>query len=288
MTVILILIALVAAVTLYDYFSQGAWAQVTSDTRNSVVFEERNKEYGAYVLRRNYNKVLLIILGSLMLVLGLTFGSIAFYQNLPEEEEIEVKKDNSQFVQVAPPIEEEVPPPPKEITPPPPLEERVAFTPPVVTNLPVEDPPFIQQEDAPKAGKEDQKGETGFVDPNPGGGDPIPDPEPTKPAEPEMFVDEEAEFGGGQAAMMSYIQKNLVYPQVAIENDIQGKCYLRFVVGADGSISNVQVVRGLAGCPECDKAAQKVIRDMPKWKPGKLNGRSVASYYSIPINFALE
>ena len=288
MTLILILIALVAGVTLYDYFSQGAWAQVTSDQRNDVVFDHRNQEYGAYVLRKDYSKIILVIMGSLILILGLTFGTVAYYQSLPEDLEINAKKDNSQFVEVAPPMEEEVPPPPKELVPPPPpLEERVAFTPPVVTNLPVEDPPFIQQEDAPKAGKEDQQGNgdpfANTPDPGP---DPVPDP--PKPDEPAMFVDEEAVFPGGPAAMNAYIVNNLVYPQVAIENNIQGKCYLKFVVSVDGSISQVTIVRGVTGCPECDKAALKVVKSMPAWKPGKLNGRSTASWFQLPINFTLE
>lgn len=288
MTLILILIALVAGVTLYDYFSQGAWAQVTSDQRNDVVFEQRNQEYGAYVLRKDYSKLILIIMGSFILILGLTFGTVAYYQSKPEDEQVVAKKDNSQFVEVAPPMEEEVPPPPKELVPPPPpLEERVAFVPPVVTNLPTEDPVFLQDPDAAKVGKENQQGNGDpFVvtpDPTP---DPVPDP--PKPDEPAMFVDEEAVFPGGTAAMNAYIQNNLVYPQVAIENNIQGKCYLKFVVSVDGSISQVTVVRGVTGCPECDKAALKVVKSMPAWKPGKLNGRSTSSWFQLPINFTLE
>jgi TonB family protein len=88
--------------------------------------------------------------------------------------------------------------------------------------------------------------------------------------------------------MMAYIQNNLVYPQVAIENGIQGKCYLKFVVSVDGSISQVTVVRGVVGCKECDNAALKVVKSMPAWKPGKNNGRSVASWFQLPINFTLE
>lgn len=288
MTLILILIALVAGVTLYDYFSQGAWAQVTSDQRNDVVFEQRNQEYGAYVLRKDYSKLILIILGSFILILGLTFGTVAYYQSRPEDKEVKAKKDNSQFVPVAPPIEEEVPPPPKELVPPPPpLEERVAFVPPVVTNLPAEDPVFLQDPDAAKVGKEEQKGNGDpFANtPDPG---PDPGPDPVVPDEPLTFVEEEATFPGGTAAMNAYIVNNLVYPQIAIENNLQGKCYLKFVVSVDGSISQVTVVRGVQGCPECDKAALKVVKSMPNWKPGKNNGRSVASWFQLPINFTLE
>ena len=88
--------------------------------------------------------------------------------------------------------------------------------------------------------------------------------------------------------MMAWISKNLVFPLTAIENNVQGKCFLRFVVSVSGTISNVTVTKGVPDCPECDKAAVKAIRAMPNWKPGKLNGRSVSSYCSIPINFAIE
>ena len=109
------------------------------------------------------------------------------------------------------------------------------------------------------------------------------------PGEPEIFkmVDEEAEFPGGYPAMMAWISKNVVYPLTAIENAIQGKCYLRFIVSVDGSISSITVLKGVPDCPECDKESIKAIRSMPNWKPAKLGGRSVSSYCSIPIIFAI-
>lgn len=106
--------------------------------------------------------------------------------------------------------------------------------------------------------------------------------------DPETFVDEEAEFIGGYHAMMDWIQKNLVRPETAIENNVQGRCFLRFVVSIDGNISSVYVTKGVPDCPECDKAAVKAMNSMPIWKPGKLNGRSVSSYCSIPINFTID
>jgi len=87
---------------------------------------------------------------------------------------------------------------------------------------------------------------------------------------------------------MAFIQKNFNYPQVAIENNIQGKCYVKFVVRGDGGVSGVQVERGIAGCPECDKEAVRVVKMMPGWKAGKVNGKSVSTLYRLPINFALE
>ena len=106
--------------------------------------------------------------------------------------------------------------------------------------------------------------------------------------EPETFVDEDAEFPGGYPAMIAFIQKNLVIPKSSIENGVEVKCFLRFVVHLNGTISDVTVTKGVPDCPECDKAAIKVIKSMPNWKPGKLNGRSVSSYCSIPINFGTQ
>ena len=110
------------------------------------------------------------------------------------------------------------------------------------------------------------------------------------PGEPEIFemVDEEAEFPGGYPAMMVWLQKNLVYPEIAIKNQLQGRCFLRFVVSVDGSISSVTVTKGVPDCPECDKACITAISSMPNWKPGKLDGRSVASYCIIPIIFTVD
>ena len=108
-----------------------------------------------------------------------------------------------------------------------------------------------------------------------------------KESEPETFVDEEAEFPGGYSAMMAWLQKNLAFPETAIENGVQGKCFLRFVVSVNGTISSVQVTIGVPDCYDCDKAAIKAIKSMPNWKPAKLNGRSVSSYCSIPVNFEM-
>lgn len=102
------------------------------------------------------------------------------------------------------------------------------------------------------------------------------------------IVDEPAEFPGGIGAMKQYIKDNLVYPLTAKENSIQGKCYLRFVVNGDGSISDVKVARGVADCPECDKEAIRVIKSMPNWKPGTSNGVIVKSYYTLPIAFVMD
>lgn len=114
-----------------------------------------------------------------------------------------------------------------------------------------------------------------------------------KPAEIEeksiyQFVDEEPEFPGGTQGMAKFIQKNLVYPQVAIENNLEGKCYVKFVVDKKGNVKKAVIERGVHGCPECDEEALRVVNLMPKWKPGKVGKKKVNCYFRLPINYKLE
>ena len=106
--------------------------------------------------------------------------------------------------------------------------------------------------------------------------------------EAEIFkvVEEMPEFPGGPAKMMEYIQKNMKYPMMARESDIQGRVFVNFVVEPDGSISNVTVMRGIGG--GCDEEALRVVQSMPKWKPGKQRGSAVRCSFTVPIIFKLQ
>ncbi len=285
MTAIISIIALVLFVTLYDHFSARTWQQVTSSNRNELVFAHRNRAYGAYAIRSNYEKRMVIIMGGLFLLIGLIYTSWVIYKNLPEPKIIAKPVDQTQISMVTPPEEKVIPPPPEET--PPPMEETVAFMPPIVTDTPTDDVIPLQDDlDKTKASDKTQDGDPDNFGPPVETGDTP--PTETKAPEPETFVDEEAEFDGGYPKMMEFIKKNLDYPETAIANNIQGKCFLRFVVSVEGVISQVQVQKGVPDCEECDKAAIKAIKAMPRWKPAKLNGRSVASYCLIPINFQLQ
>lgn len=103
---------------------------------------------------------------------------------------------------------------------------------------------------------------------------------------PFVSVEQMPQFPGGQVEMNKYISENLQYPKVAKDNGIQGRVVLRFVVDKDGSISDVQVVRSLD--PSCDKEAVRVIKSMPKWNPGKQNGREVPVYFTLPVTFKIH
>ncbi len=92
-------------------------------------------------------------------------------------------------------------------------------------------------------------------------------------------VEEDAEFPGGISAMMTFLGNNLNYYSV------DGKLILRFVVDTDGKISKVKVEKALDGCRKCSKNAIKVVKSMPRWTPGKVNGKVVRSYFSLPISY---
>ncbi len=105
--------------------------------------------------------------------------------------------------------------------------------------------------------------------------------------EEEVFVvvEEQAEFPGGLDSMYAYIVKNLKYPEAAKEKGIEGRVFVQFVIEKDGSISNVKILRGIGG--GCEEAAVEMIKNMPKWKPGKQRGKPVRCQFNLPIKFEL-
>ena len=94
------------------------------------------------------------------------------------------------------------------------------------------------------------------------------------------------QFPGGEQALFDYVSKNVVYPKEAQEKGISGRVFVSFIVEKDGSISDVEVKRGIGG--GCDEEAVRVISAMPKWKPGKMKGEPVRVSYMMPINFRLQ
>jgi protein TonB len=101
-----------------------------------------------------------------------------------------------------------------------------------------------------------------------------------------VIVEKMPEFPGGDLELRKYIAQNIKYPNIARENDIQGKVYVRFVVTETGSVENVQIARGVD--PLLDKEAIRVVESLPKWKPGEQGGKKVKVWYTVPINFQLQ
>ena len=176
------------------------------------------------------------------------------------EEEIEEIPQTSQYKPPPPP-----PPPPPEV-----IE--------VEDDIEIENTPdlFDQEMDVEEAI------ETVYV--------PVDEPVVKKeePKEPEIFVvvEEMPTFPGGDKALYEYLAKNIKYPAVAKDNGIEGKVYIKFVVNEDGSVSQVQLARGIGG--GCDEEAMRVVEGMPKWKPGKQRGKNVKVWYTLPVYFKLQ
>jgi protein TonB len=285
LAVVWVIVGLVSTYSLFSYFSAKGWL-VTSHVRNDLVFEHRNKAYGAYALRKNYNKRLTLIMASM--ILAFVLGSLTMFiiRNLPKQE-IDAPKGSDKTWTVQPPPKD-LPPPPPTTPPPPPLEKMTAFIPPVIEDDPVTDPvPTQDQLEDTKAGDKTQDGSDENFDP-PQPTDDTPKQIDTKPEPIETFVEEEADFPGGFAEMAKFINDNIDYPQEAIDLGIKGRVTVRFVVEKDGRISNVSIATPLAGCKACDKAAVKVVEKMPSWKAGKNAGREVRTWVTLPVKFEVN
>lgn len=100
------------------------------------------------------------------------------------------------------------------------------------------------------------------------------------------IVDQNPEFPNGQAALFKFIDKNLIYPKIAWKNNIEGTVYVSFTVNKSGLINNVQVKRGIGG--GCNEEAVRIIKSMPRWKPGRSNGIRVPTNYTLPVHFRLK
>ncbi len=263
------------------------WNSVVSPVRNDIVFEDRNKAYGAYELRKNHNRSVAFAL----LITGATF---LFVVSLPaiidwinnKMEEVEVPVDITPMDLTAPPpLDETAPPPPPP--PPPPVMETVKFTPPVVTDEEVVDePPPVQTEETPQISTETVEG-TGeeIIIPDEGTGNQVVEAVEETPL---AFVEQMPEYPGGEAERIKFFQKNMSYPMMEKDAQIQGTCYITFVVEKDGSITDVKLLRGVSGGPGLDKEALRVVKMMPAWKVGKQNGRAVRVQFNLPVKFSLR
>jgi protein TonB len=285
MWIILSVVALVALISLYDHFSARRWQEVTSDERNEAVFAHRNREYGAYQMRKSYNVQLMLIVGVMIFTIGSAYGVYLIVREAGKELPPPPPDVLAQLTMDAPELDEPLDPPVEEEIPA--VEQTVQFLPPVVTDDSNEDTEVPVNDNQQTMGETNQEGQGEGP-----GGDAPPPPPPPPPPDPEptvyQFVEEEADFPGGRAALLKYLGENIKYPQVAQELGLGGKCFVQFVVSAQGNISNVKVVRGVPDCDECDKEAVRVVKGMPKWKPGKIGGKPVNCSFNLPVVFKIQ
>jgi protein TonB len=248
---------------------------------DDIVFEIRNKEYGAYRLRKRYSRTML-----LSLVVGIVIVATAIitpYLNAKAaenkrsraERQVEIKLENLDA-----PNEQVAPPPPP---PPPPADvvQQQRYVPPeVVDSIKPED--VVQFMTADQATETVQNEEVVEVVEAPK------EEVQEEEAEPEPFVvvEEMPMFPGGDAALLKYIGENTIYTEVAKENNIQGRVIVRFCVTSKGGVSQVSILKGVD--PELDAEAIRVVNTLPTFKPGKQGGKAVPVWFSVPITFTLK
>lgn len=280
--VYVIIILLVVALSL-DF----GWNDAVFEKRNQIVFEKKNKEYGAYVIRKDYNrslnKAFIIALSAFILIVTIPF--IKGLISGGDDSEANLVRDVEITLEAPPPIDPNEPPPPPP-PPPPPVMEQIKFTPPEVTEEDIPDeeiPPPQEKLSETNVGEKTQEGDVDAILPDLGD-----DAIGSGPEEVFTYVEQMPSFPGGDVEMLKYIQKNIVYPQMEKEAGISGKVYLQFIVNKEGNISDVKVIRGVAGGASLEREAMRVVKSMPAWKPGKQNGRPVTVQFTLPVNFVLR
>ena len=262
-----------------------------------IVFAQRNRAYGAYLLRREYpvNLGKALTIGLLLIVFFIVLPHLlqAFAGLAPEKMILE-----DRVVVIGPPpvIDKPiVPPPPPPVTPPPPVRASITFVPPVVLQ-----DDQVKQEDPPA--QTDMLVNPADIGTITVDGDPDAPPSDIDPGELKNIVVNNAEpedvplegyavnkmpsFPGGDHDLMAYLAKNVEYPTLAKEANIEGVVVLGFVVGKDGSINDINIMKDIGG--GCGKEALRVVKNMPNWSPGEANGHAVKVRFTLPVRFKLQ
>ncbi|MFT3754006.1 MAG: TonB family protein [Paludibacter sp.] len=265
---------------------------LTSFEWRELVFQGKNKEYGAYALRsdsnKRHNRAMLII--TIVAIILFSIPAIIGF----------IKKNQEQKVEYGPTVMTKLPPAKvndehikkvESVEPPPALKTSVKFTAPVIKK-----DEEVNENDEMKSQEEltNTKGIISIA--NVKGNDDVNGKDiadvkadVTQIAEEEKVYDvieQMPQFPGGEGELLAFIGKNLKYPVIAQENGIQGTVIVRFVVSRTGAVDKVEVLRSLD--PACDREAIRVVRTLPNWIPGKQNGVNVSVYYTLPIKYKLE
>jgi len=261
-----------------------------------LIFEGRNKDYGAYELRKTYNKRLTTALIGTAAVCLLLFV-FYFLGNAMggDDDKDQLVVQDVQLEEIKEQKKDEPPPPPPPPKPEPPKIETVKFTPPkIVKDEEVkedEKPPEIEKLEETKIGTINQEGlkDEGIVAPpvSDEGKGVVEAPKKEEEDWDKTFtkVEIESEYPGGASAWQRYLNKNLRYPQEAIDNEVQGTVVVQFIVDKGGNVSDVEAI---SGPKELRDEAVRVIKKSGSWTPAVQNGRQVKSYKKQPIVFRLE
>ena len=270
-----------------------------SNEWTDLVFEGRNQAYGAYKLRkgtakRNVWALIIVGLAAALLYLGLQLQKMAEANKKVENTQaVELAKLNTEKKEAKVEKKEIIKQEPEKVVEQ--VKSSVKFTAPIIKK-----DSEVKEEDEIKLDevqKSDKAVGAFTVEGNDevGGAvlkakEDIDAPEPPKHVveETKIFtvVEQMPMFPGGEGALMGYLRDNIHYPTVAAENGVQGRVVVGFVVERDGSITDVNILRGVD--PSLDREAMRVVKSMPKWTPGKQNGSAVRVKYQVPVSFRLQ
>ena len=270
-----------------------------SNEWTDLVFEGRNQAYGAYKLRkgtakRNVWALIIVGLAAALLYLGLQLQKMAEANKKVENTQaVELAKLNTEKKEAKVEKKEIIKQEPEKVVEQ--VKSSVKFTAPIIKK-----DSEVKEEDEIKLDevqKSDKAVGAFTVEGNDevGGAvlkakEDIAAPEPPKHVveETKIFtvVEQMPKFPGGDGALMGYLRDNIHYPTVAAENGVQGRVVVGFVVERDGSITDVNILRGVD--PSLDREAMRVVKSMPKWTPGKQNGSAVRVKYQVPVSFRLQ
>jgi protein TonB len=248
---------------------------------DDIVFEIRNKDYGAYLLRKKYDRTVIVAMLIGIIVLGTAV--IAPYLNAKAlenrqkkaERQVEIKMENldQPAETVTPPAPP--PPPPSDV-----VQQQKYIPPEVVDSIKPEE--MVQLMTADEAQVEVQNEEVVEVVAE------VKEEVQEEEVEPEPFVvvEEMPMFPGGDTELMKYLSEHTIYPEVAKENNVQGRVIIKFCVTAKGGVSQVSVLKPVD--PELDKEAIRVVKELPPFLPGKQGGKPVPVWFTVPIYFVLK
>jgi protein TonB len=256
-----------------------------------IIFDQKNKSYGAYELRKQSNANTaksLLYAGTAFILLFLAPRIITLIKGQVPDETV----SNPVEVVVAPPpaVNPETQPP-LAVEPPPPAQDQIKFPPPIVkADILVSDeiPPQINDLKDANPGQKTiagvPEGDIVIVAPAGDGPKQAAVVEDTKVYDL-ITLETQPEFPGGMSKFYAYLSKSIKYPQMAAEQNIQGKVFVSFVVEKNGDLTDIHVERKLGG--GTDEEAIRVLKASPQWLPGVQNGVKVRVKYNIPISFAL-
>ena len=282
---------------------------LTSAEWRDLIFAEKNKEFGAYQLRkasdRRHNMAFLYMIVGLIVVVLLVIGYSKYADYRDEQQALALQEQREKMMAAALEQAEEETPEEEEV------EEQKFEQPEIqvpeevlatvqVTQIAIVEADKVKNEVMDMETQKEDNTARGIV--NQEGSDDAdkfkavqeqvvvkePEPEVVKPKEEEIFVavEQQAEFPGGQAALMKWLSNNIRYPESAQQNDIQGRVVVKFVVEKVGPTGQATIAKGVD--KDLDREAIRVVKKMPKWQPGKNNGVAVRSYFTLPVTFKLQ